>query len=228
MGIFNTRFSPINSYGVDMNTHERFIQAVRQAALETAAPILTSEQRERLAAIKLLYGVFPGVRGVTFFGAWKGPQPEVIEISAMGEESWVQLAGTTVHELAHALSGHQAGHGAGWKENCRKLGLRLPKAAGMDYKLAYFTPELRDRIARLPHPEDGKPDFLTGINLPRSSARPCSAGVGTRGGKSRGPGSGSRLRKFVCECTPPIIIRASRDELPCTCNLCGSQFKRGD
>lgn len=222
-----------------MNTHESFIHSVRNAALAYAAPLdpagelrpnanLTMEERQQLSASKLLYGIFPGVRGVTFYGVWKGPQPEVIEISAVGEESWVQLAGTTIHELAHVLAGHGAGHGADWKAKARQLGLRLPKAAGMEYKLAYFAPALRMLIASLPHPSDGTPDFLKGVHVPRSSARPCSAGVGTHGGKSRGPGSGSRLRKFICQCTPPIIIRASRDQLDCTCNLCHTVFARGD
>jgi len=210
-----------------MNTHEQFVQAVRQAVLATAK--IPEDARLSLNAVKLLYGVGrPGVHGITFYGVWKGDRPEVIEIAAATEESWVQLAGTTVHELAHALSGHSAGHGAGWKENCRRLGLRLPKAAGMEYKLAYFSPELRNALAKIPHPVDGTPDFLKGLQLPPSTVRPCSAGVGTRGGKSRGPGSGSRLRKFTCGCTPPVIVRASRDELHAHCDLCGHQFERSE
>jgi len=207
-----------------MNTHEQFVQAVRQAVLSTAQ--VNQEERDRLNAVKLLYGVGrPGVRGITFYGVWKGDRPEVIEIAAATEENWIQLAGTTVHELAHALSGHTAGHGAGWKENCRRLGLRLPKAAGMEYKLSYFAPALRMQLATLDKPADGTPDFLAGLKLPPSTVRPCSAGVGTRGGKSRGPGSGSRLRKFTCGCTPAVIVRASRDELNAHCDLCGQQFK---
>lgn len=208
-----------------MTTHEQFVHSVRQVAL--AAASISDDERSRLNAVKLLYGVGkPGIRGITFYGVWKGDRPEVIEIAAATEESWVQLAGTTIHELAHAMSGQHAGHGAGWKESCRRLGLRLPKAAGMEYKLACFAPALRDALARLPRPADGTPDFLQGVNLPPSTARPCAAGVGTRGGKSRGPGSGSRLRKFVCGCTPPVIVRASRDELHAHCDLCGEQFER--
>jgi hypothetical protein len=59
---------------------------------------------------------------------------------------------------------------------------------------------------------DGRPEFqailrptATGTAVPQ----PCSAGVGTRGGVSRGKGSGSRLRLrlWECACSPPPIER---------------------
>jgi hypothetical protein len=56
--------------------------------------------------------------------------------------------------------------------------------------------------------------------------RPCSAGVGTKGGKSRGAGSGSRLRKFTCGCG--VIARVGRDEFNATCGDCGTAFKRAE
>jgi hypothetical protein len=45
----------------------------------------------------------------------KSCRVDVIEIAATAQESWVQLAGTVVHELGHVLAGWNAGHGKDWK-----------------------------------------------------------------------------------------------------------------
>jgi hypothetical protein len=151
----------------------------------------------------------------------------LIEICACGEESWVQLAGTTIHELAHVMAGPGVGHSKEWKRACESLGLRRIKAAGTLYLLAHFAPELRQAIAALEHPTDGLPNMGAGLGqIFTVSARPCSHGIGSRGGKSRGPGSGSRMRKFVCGCG--VIVRASRDELHARCDDCGCAFTRTD
>jgi hypothetical protein len=94
------------------------------------------EDAAKIRRIKLAYGFGqPGLRGVTIYSRWAnghGPQDAdpFVEICAAGEESIVQLAGTTVHELAHVVAGWEAGHGNGWKETCERLGLRCVKAAG--------------------------------------------------------------------------------------------------
>ncbi|QGH72726.1 MAG: SprT-like family protein [Podoviridae sp. ctQNx1] len=209
-------------------THEQFVNEIRKVVIQHAH--LTEEERKNLETTKLIYGIGQNcIRGLTCYQAWKGENSTVIEIGATAEENWIQLAGTTIHELAHALSGAGVGHSKVWKSNCHRLGLRLAMAAGMEYHLAYLEPNLRRSIAMLPRPDDGIPSFnhrhnLGGIELPK--IRPCSAGIGTRGGKSRGTGSGSRLRKYVCSCTPPVIIRASRDDLHAHCDCCGSSFIR--
>lgn len=212
-----------------LTTHEDFIHGVRD--IVTSLADLTDEERRNLQTTKLVYGIGNDcIRGLTCYQAWKGSNSTVIEIGASAEESWIQLAGTTIHELAHALSGRGVGHSKLWKYNCARLGLRLAMAAGMEYHLAYLSPEVRKAIAMLPRPADGTPSFnhrhhVKGQQL-QPKIRPCSAGIGTRGGKSRGPGSGSRLRKFVCECDPPVIIRASRDELQAHCDCCHGAFHR--
>ena len=237
-----------------MSTHEQFIGAVRDAALLYASrslkfttvqasalgndwrpsahiPYLPTASLQRIARAKLLYGRgFRGLRGVTQFGAWKnGSTDELIEVCAASEESWVQLAGTTIHELAHVAAGPGAGHGKAWKEACAALGLRRVKAAGTVYHLANFAPELRMQLAALPKPADGTPALggdlgaLGQMFTGPVAARPCSHGIGSRGGTSRGPGSGSRLRKYVCG--HGQIIRASTDDLQCTCNACGGPFQ---
>jgi hypothetical protein len=199
-------------------THEQFIQAVRDTAVKRL------EEQERLAALdaKLVYGAGSRrTRGVTYFGAWKnGHEHALAEICAFGEDSPVQVAGTTLHELGHVLAGPGKGHGKGWAQCCERLGLRFVRAAGTKYSLACFSPDIRMAIAELmPRVTDGKPQRRdAGIPL-QFKIRPCSAGLGARGGKGR---DRKQMRKFVCSCG--VIARVCRDEFPATCNLCGSGF----
>lgn len=207
--------------------HERFIQSVASIALSR----LSDDERRQCEA-RLTYGAGqPGLRGATYYGAWQNGADEpvpFVEICAFGEESDVQLIGTTIHELGHVLAGPNAGHGKAWKQACAKLGLRRVKAAGTHYCMAMLDPEIRERIARLPSPIDGRP-----VGAHRGAGagaiappKPCPLGYGTRGGKSRGKGSGSRMRKFVCECG--VIVRSARDELRAHCDDCGTAFTRAD
>lgn len=190
------------------HTHESYVQGVRALAVQRAveAGRITPEDAETLTHTKLVYGLglSGGYRGVTVYGAWQngGESPDAcIEIAAVGEESWLQLAGTTVHELAHVLAGQGAGHSEAWKTACERLGLRRAKAAGMQYSLAALDTVLRERVNALAKHTDGSPAFLSAMGPARIAAtpRPCSAGIGTRGGTSRGVGSGSRMLKVQCE-----------------------------
>ena len=211
----------------EMLTHEQFIKAVAVLGIGR----LEAEQQATLNRAKLTYGAGrPGSRGVTYFDKWlhsDKDQSAFIEICAMGEQNPVQLAGTTLHELGHVLAGLSAGHSKVWKCACEGLGLRRIEAAGTKYQLAMFAPDIRNAVARLidqlegAKPINGVYGGLSGGFKPR----PCSMGIGTRGGVSRGAGSGSRLRKYVCDCDPPVIIRAARDNLDCTCNGCKGLFK---
>lgn len=207
-------------YKAEGSSHEAFIQAIRKLAVARLPE--GSAERKRLEKAKLVYGMgMPGLRGVTVYGTWQnGGTDDFIEICAAGEESATQLAGTTIHELAHSLAQYGAGHSKKWKEACETLGLRCAKAAGHVYTLASFCPTIRHAIAALAV-ADGIPMFgSTRIGMVKP--RPCTLGFGTRGGKSRGAGSGSRLRKYVCECGQ--IIRAATDDLDATHNACGTAF----
>lgn len=176
--------------------HQQFIHAVAKIAINR----LPEEERAKCDS-KLTYGVGqPGLRGVTYFQAWKDGDKEIpfVEVCAAGQSDSIQLAGTTIHEIGHVLAGLGAGHSSDWKNACGKLGLRRIKAAGTVYHLSNFEPDIRIQIANLIKSLDkAQPNFK------RMSGRavkpaPCPAGIGTRGGKSRGAGSGSRMLKFQC------------------------------
>lgn len=216
-----------------MNTHEDYIQAVRSLAV---AQLPSGDARDRLQHVKMTYGIGDGrYRGITHYFAWKNGKPEageIIEIAASCEENAVQLAGTTIHELAHVLAGYNAGHGKGWVEAYRALGLRNVKAAGHCYQWANFRQDLRFDVYALasqPH-ADGTPCFrnnqLNPLNwmLGTGNLKPCPLGIGTRGGKSRGKGSGSRLRLYACQCEPVVRVRVASNKFDATCNCCNSKF----
>ena len=227
-----------------MQTRETYIQAVR-AAIVGAAPDLTDLERTMLLGLKVVYGsgYGTGARGVTYYGVWNrlngaekhihgpgcshGSEGALIELCAFAEESVTQLCGTTAHELAHALAGHGAAHGKLWRAACVRLGLRTAKAAGTTYRPAMFSPKLRDALLAIPLPTDGKAIAKWGAPSPAVTGTrgSCSHGRGSRGGKSRGKGSGSRLRKWVCSCG--VIARVASDEFQATCNRCGGEFKQG-
>lgn len=212
-------------------THEAFVHAVRAAAV---ARLADAASRDRLMAAKLVYGGGPaGVRGLCYFGAWEnGAQHDFLEITANGEESYVQLAGTTVHELGHCLAGSTAGHGPAWKAACALLGLHAAQAAGQAYAPEHFQADLWAAIESLPHPSDGRPQFRGGHGAAPTVARrakPCPLGIGTRGGRSRGVGSGSRLRLWVCGCPEGTVgrkVRVASDDWDATCNRCGTRYAK--
>ncbi len=224
------QFQPVAEEVGAEATHEEFIHAVRRLVV---ARVNDEATRQRLLSAKLVYGGGPqGVRGVTYYGAWQnGTSHDFLEVAACGEESHVQLAGTTIHELAHSLAGRGTGHGPEWKAACRVLGLAVAQAAGQAYSPEHFDATVWTSVEALPLPSDGRPAFgLAGsAGLPRRP-RPCSLGIGTRGGRSRGTGSGSRLRLWVCGCpegTPGRKVRVASDAFDATCNRCGERFARG-
>ena len=207
-------------------THEQFVHEV--AALGIG--LLADDDRAKARQSKLTYGAGQaGLRGVTYFNRWlndKNEQAHFVEICANGEESPVQLAGTMLHELGHVVAGWEAGHKKEWHCACSKLGLRAIKAAGTNYQMAMIDPRIRASVAALiERLNDGKPNGAGVNGRAPSTPKPCSAGVGTRGGKSRGVGSGSRLRKWICACEPkPVIARVSSDDFQATCNVCNAAF----
>ena len=235
-------------------THEALVQAVYELALKL--PTLTKQDRETLKGIKLTYGSGPdGVRGITYFKLWtkqtgKGREKKAailpfVAVCATGQSDHVQVIGTTLHELGHVIAGLQAGHGPQWHEACARLGLVDVKAAGTEYSPANFIEAggFRAALMKLPKPQDGAPiapgkggelppDILgllgkLGLSgVPTLKPRSCTAGWGTKGGKSRGKGSGSRLLLYTCGCTK---VRASAGaDFQADCKKCGKAFALAD
>lgn len=218
-------------------THETYVAAVARIATGR----LTSEDKAKLTGIKLVYGAGQkGLRGVTYYDRWQQGETKApfVEVCAFGQEDHVQLAGTTIHELGHVLAGWGAGHGKDWKDACARLGLMNAQAAGHAYTMDCFEGDIRGKIEALPKPCDGTPvaggaSLAGGLDpgtwgglVPQGKPRSCVAGVGTRGGKSRGTGSGSRYRLYECACVPAIKVRTATDTLDATCNCCRGLFAR--
>ena len=205
--------------------HEEYLHAVR----DVFAVRLNEVERVTVLGAELLYGAGrPNVFGTCFYDRWKREQiHDVIEISAFNERSVEQLWETMGHELAHVIAGHDAGHGPEWKAVAKRLGLRRPMAAG-PAGIEDLDPELMRVLRQIPIPQDGKP-VTSSASVIRTEPIPgsrCPLGIGTRDGESRGPGSGSRLRLFMCECPdPPVRARVARDEFDATCGKCGSKFQ---
>lgn len=216
-------------------THQQFIEAVRTQALAR----IEGPGADRLKGAVLTYGIGkPGQRGVTVFDCWQRGQVgeettkfDVVEIGAIAEENPVQLVGTTLHELAHILAGYEAGHGKDWKAACAALGLFEAEASGQTYAVEHFDAALWAEVEALA-PKDGTPLFGTSgpeskgghfVGMIPAKPRPCPMGIGTRGGKSRGAGSGSRMILYMCACGTKV--RASRGAgFDATCNKCGAPF----
>ncbi len=210
-------------------TREAFVHAVRDAVVATAP--INADQRAAIIGAKLVYGAGDGgYRGICYYGAWHNDNAghAFVEIAATGEENACQLAGTTVHELGHVIAGPGAGHGPDWRKACALLGLNDAQATGHVYTHEGFRPELRDAVMALGEPNDGKPTFgmLSGPLAPRiGKVKPCPMGRGTRGGKSHGKGSGSRLRLWECACPSPVKVRVASDNFAAHCDTCGAAFE---
>lgn len=209
-----------------MITHEHFIARVAELA------IARLPDAKPFAGMKLTYGMgADGAYGITYFKRWKaGDEPTAfVEIGARHQQDWVQVAGTVIHELGHVLAGWEAAHGRDWKAACEQLGLRKARAAGAN-SLVNFDSALRFALAALEKPTDGAP--VCPILSPRTgkpiTLKPCTGGFGTKGGKSRGIGSGSRLLLFQCEGSEghaPTKVRASLGaNFDATCNHCRTRF----
>jgi hypothetical protein len=216
--------SPITS----LVTHEEFIGLVRDAVVASQTLPLAQTDRDRLAKTKLVYGSGhrQSARGVTFFAAWQnGATHDFVEVCAFGEENPVQLVCTTLHELGHVLAGPAAGHDVTWRHACERVGLRNARV-GQSYTPQDIHPDILGAIAGIT-PDDGVPAMagMTRLGKPPAASTPtCTVGYRTKGGKSRGVGSGSRLIRVVCtQCQTKI--RVTRGTFRgATCD-CGGRFE---
>jgi hypothetical protein len=188
-------------------TRDEFLEAIRAVAI---ARLNDPVGKARLSAVKLSYGMsHPARFGVCIFKAWTNDNcpTDFVEISACTEQSIYQLAETALHELAHSLAGWSAGHDKRWREAAQKLGLLYPKPVGSHNSPVVFAPDVLAELALLGELTDGRPAFTQAAS---GTSPICPIGIGTKGGKSRGRGAGSRLRLFVCGCNPPVKARVER------------------
>jgi len=212
----------------DTLAHEKYLHAVR----DVLAARLNADELVKVLGTELLYGAGrPSVYGICFYHRWKREETHhVIEISAFNEESVEQLWETVAHELGHALAGYEAGHGPIWKAAARRLGLRRPTASG-PAGIEALEPELMRILSSIPVPQDGNP-VTQAASVVRTGTTSvgsgCPLGIGTQGGTSRGPGSGSRLRLYMCECSDPhpVRVRVASDDFRARCLRCESDFQR--
>lgn len=204
--------------------HESYLHLVRHVLVAR----LNAEERNKALETELFYGAGrPNAFGTCFYNRWSREQVHhVIEISAFNEESVQQLWETLAHELGHAVAGYEAGHGPEWRKAARRLGLRCPRASG-PAGIEDLDPKLMNLLNQIPLPEDGSP--VTRLApVPQVSGSTCPLGIGTHGGTSRGPGSGSRLRLYMCDCERPRTprVRVASDDFRARCLVCGSVFER--
>ena len=220
---------PIESSGTW--THPVYLHAVRDVIV--SASRLNEHERAKVLEAELLYGVGePFAYGICYYDHWRNERERthaVMEIAAFTEESLEQLWETVAHESAHVVAGPGAGHGSAWKAAGKLLGLRNPVAAG-PAGIEHLEPTLMALLRQIPVPQDGRP-VRRAVSVVRPAAvsgSVCPVGIGTHGGTSRGPGSGSRLRLYVCKCTDPKVrVRIASDDFRALCLRCNAEFKRG-
>ena len=149
-----------------------------------------------------MFGSGPRRRGLpTLHRAWGGgeavdPLP-LVEIAAIGGLSPPETCHVVLHELAHILAPGM-GHGKVWRHAARQVGLVRPRATPDAGELADWnaiSSALRIALQAIPVPTEPAPAEYW-YDWQR---RACGAGYGSRGGSSRGEGSGSRYLKATCQ-----------------------------
>ena len=178
-------------------THEDYLAAVATAVCEQFPATAAS-----LSEVQLVFGTGPRRRALAIRQrVWNGGEADtplpLVEIAAIGALAPAETCHVVLHELAHVLA-PGFGHGRVWRYAARQVGLLNPRAWPDMGELADWNaiaPAIRARLQAIPAPTERAPaDFYEDWHR-----RPCGAGYGTRGGTSRGEGSGSRYLKVVCQ-----------------------------
>ena len=177
-------------------THEDYLAAVT-AVVCGQNPALA----EALSEVRLVFGSGPRRRALDpLHRVWNGgeavePLP-LVEIAAIGGLAPAETCHVVLHELAHVLA-PGCGHGKEWRYAARQVGLLRPRARPDIGELADWSAisaAIRPALQALPEPTERAPaEYFSDWHR-----RGCSAGYGTRGGRSRGEGAGSRYLKVMC------------------------------
>ncbi len=178
-------------------THEDYLAAIATAVCEQF-PVTAAA----LGEVQLAFGTGPRRRTVgALHRVWSvgiahEPLP-LVEIAAIGGLAPAETCHVVLHELAHVIA-PGFGHGREWRYAARQVGLMNPRAWPDGGELAAWTaisPALHAKLQAIPEPTEPAPaDFYEDWDR-----RPCGVGYGSRGGTSRGEGSGSRYLKVVCQ-----------------------------
>ena len=183
--------------GTSVVTHEDYLVAVT-AAVCGQYPATAAA----LSEVRLVFGTGPRRRALDpLHRVWNGgeavePLP-LVEIAAIGALRPAETCHVVLHELAHVLA-PGFGHGKEWRYAARQVGLLRPRARPDVGELADWSaisPAIRPALQAIPEPTERAPaEYFADWHR-----QGCSAGYGSRGGTSRGEGSGSRYLKAVCE-----------------------------
>jgi predicted SprT family Zn-dependent metalloprotease len=78
---------------------------------------------------------------------WQGGVPFKIDLSSYWMENLPvdEVRDTILHEIAHLMAGHTAGHGAAWVEACRRIGARPSRTSVLSREV---VSSVRAKISR--------------------------------------------------------------------------------
>jgi hypothetical protein len=137
------------------------------------------------------------VIGQCFDGSVARDGKPQIFISPRIEKS-IEVLGTLLHELVHAVVGCQHGHRKPFSQAAKKVGLEGPPTVTVvGRELVSFLQTFVDRMGPYPH----------AAITPLVKEKP-----------------GSRLRLYECCCDEPVKLRVARDDLRVQCLDCGELF----
>lgn len=88
----------------------------------------------------------PGVTATTRYGAVKAVAVEVARYAVETPELHDDVRDTLLHEVAHVIAGHSAGHGPAWKAACVEVGANPVRCATL-------TEEQREAVAGATDPK---------------------------------------------------------------------------
>ena len=174
--------------------HEEYLVAITAAVCEQQPATAAA-----LSEVRVVFGT--GAHRRSLHRVWGGEEADeplpLVEIAAIGGLSPVETCHVLLHELAHVLA-PGAGHGKAWRYAARQVGLREPRAWPDTSELSDWSaiaPDIRAKLQAIPEPTERAPADYS-YDWHRQG---CGVGYGTRGGTSRGEGSGSRYLKVVCQ-----------------------------
>ena len=188
----HTPLARVHAQGVC--THEEYLVAITAAVCEQQPATAAA-----LSEVRVVFGT--GAHRRSLHRVWGGEEADepllLVEIASIGGLSPVETCHVLLHELAHVLA-PGAGHGKAWRYAARQVGLREPRAWPDTSELSDWSaiaPDIRAKLQAIPEPTERTPADYS-YDWHRQG---CGVGYGTRGGTSRGEGSGSRYLKVVCQ-----------------------------